>query len=61
MLKSDLDLRLVQDYQDLLEALGLDLYSLVQVYLEAQNFLMGLQQHKETLLTPGLIFRWISR
>lgn len=50
-LRSNLDLRLVQDYQDPLEDLGLDLYSLDQVYQEAHNYLGVLQEHKQILMT----------
>lgn len=50
-LRSNLDLHLVQDYRDPLEDLGLDLYSPVQVYQEAHNYLGVLQEHKKILMT----------
>lgn len=46
--KTDLALHLVQDNQDLPEGLGLDLYSLVQVYLEIHNCQEVLQQRIDT-------------
>lgn len=44
----DLVLHQVQHNQDVLEALELDPYSLVQDYLELHYHLWGLQQHKQT-------------